>query len=265
MITECNAFDYEFSPVTFGKRFGAKVYGFEMASKSFEATFYVFGQNRKEFINQFYADCDYDVQNEKIGRLVCNGYYIPAYSLSAKDGSNNSTCLLWDTFKRGFFCPYPFWTRISADVYFFEQEEEPIGNTDIKDYLPVSEGGKADYEFDYQTSIGSGDSFFNEDLIGDEFQIIINGYAENPIIRINGVEIALNVTIQNGEHLTIDSREKTIILTKTGGAKVNCYGNRDVSVDIFQKIPYGTVYVSWEGNFSWVLKTFEERTAPIWT
>lgn len=262
MITECNAFDYEFSPVTFGKRFGTKVYGFEMEAKAFEATFYVFGNNRKEYINRLFADFDYDVQNEKIGTLECNGYSIPAFSLAASGGSNNSSDLLWDTFKRKFYCPYPFWSKQTAFLV-FNQPEEVVGDTDIKDYVPGSEGGTADYDYDYQTKIGSGSTFVNTDINGSDFKLIINGYAQNPSIRINGLPIDLNLTLQQNEHLTIDSREKTVVLTHSNGVKENCFGYRDVSVDIFKKIASGTVFVTW-GNFSWTLTLYDERTAPLW-
>lgn len=262
MITECDAFDYSFSPVTFGKRYGSKIYGFEMEQKEFEATFYVFGVNRKQYLNELFAAFDYDVMNEKIGTLVCNGYSIPAYSIASSDGSQNSSSLLWDTFKRRFLCPYPFWSKQTQFKLFNVEDIEPLEN--IKDYLPVSENGKADYPFDLATNTGTSGYLINEDLIGSEFVLTINGEAINPEIRIGDMKIALNVSIAPDETLTIDSRSKTVVLNKQDGTKENCYGNRDVSVDIFQKIPYGTIDIHWNDYFSFTIATYDERTAPLW-
>lgn len=263
LVTDCNAFDYEYSPVTFGKRFGAKIYGFEMEYKKIEATFYVFGDDRKEQINEMTAAFDYDVQNESIGTLICNGYSIPAYSIGASDASNNSSSLLWDTFKRVFICPYPFWSK-QTFFKLFETSDTPPTFTDIKDYLPVSEDGKADYQFDYMTNVGSTGRWYNNDLTGSEWSLVINGYAENPVIHINDMIIALDLTIQQGETLTIDSRNKTLILTEANGFERNVFGNRDVSVDIFKRIPRGQVDVWWDSNFTWTITTYDERTAPLW-
>ena len=263
MITECNAFNYEFTPVTFGKRYGAKIYGFEMAMKQFEATLYVFGNNRKALINALFADFDYDIENEAPGTFICNGYSISGYSISASDASNNSTSLLWDSFKRKFICPYPFWSKQSQFKLFADTETPPVWE-DIKDYLPVSEDGKADYEWDYMTHVGKNGTIINEDLTGSEWRIVINGAASFPEIRIGDLTISLDIEALEDEYVTIDSRAKTIILSHTDGTEENCFGYRDVSVDIFKKIPYGTVPVYWDSNFTWTIALFDERTAPLW-
>lgn len=263
MVTECDAFNYEFTPVTFGKRYGSKIYGFEMAQKEIEATFYVFGDNRKEYINELIADFDYDVMNEQIGTLVCNGYSIPAYSIASSDSSNNSSSLLWDTFTRKFLCPYPFWSKQTFFKLFNETTVIPEWE-DIKDYLPVSEDGKADYEWDFMTHIGNNDSFDNEDLVGSEWQIVINGPATNPQIIVGDNRIELETSIDTGETITIDSRAKTVVLTTTGGSQENIYGYRDVTVDIFKKIPRGIIPIYWDNLASFTLTTYDERTAPLW-
>lgn len=267
MLTECNAFDYKYKPVTFGKRYGAKIYGFEMDIKEFEATFYVFGDNRKEYINELIADFDNDVATLSPGTFICNGYSIKGYSPSASDSSNNSSSLLWDTFARTFVCEYPFWSKQTLFQLFSETSYIPEW-ADIKDYLPVSEDGKADYEWDYMTHVGKNGTVVNNDLVGSEWQIIINGGTINPEIRIGDLVIQMDLTVTEGETLTIDSRTKTIILTTSGGSEENVFGYRDVSVDIFQKIPKGTLPVWWDddaqGEFSFTLALFDERTAPLW-
>ena len=262
-VTECNAFNYGFTPITFGKRYGSKVYGFEMPQKEINATLYAFGVDRKNFINELIAEFDKDVLAMTPGTLVCNGYSIPAYCISQEDCTVNTSNLLWDSFKRTFLCPYPFWSKQSFNKLFVTSATEPEWE-DIKDYVPVSENGKADYMFDYMTHTGKNDSFTNEDLTGSEYVLVINGSASLPEIRIGDLTISMNLNILTDEFLTIDSRAKTIVLTHADGTTENAFGYRDVSVDIFQKIPKGEIYVYWDGDYSWTLTLYDERTAPLW-
>jgi hypothetical protein len=170
---------------------------------------------------------------------------------------------LCDTFKRKFICPYPFWSKKTLEKTFDETEEE-IDFDEIQDYLPVSENGTADYEWDLMTNAGNRASFVNSDLTGSEWKLVIDGYASMPKIHIGNIVIELNTTALIGETITIDSRAKTIILTRANGTEINCYGDRDVSIDIFKKIPRGTIPVWWDDDYSWTLTTYDERTAPIW-
>ena len=262
-ITECNAFDYEYSPVTFGKRYGAKVYGFEMPMKEIKAVIYVFGENRKEQINELFAAFDYDVANMQPGMIVCNDYSIPAFSVSASEGTNNTSSLLWDSVTRTLLCPYPFWSK-QTQFMLFEDSGIVTEFENIKDYLPVSENGKADYEWDLMTDVGKQTSFVNTDLVGSEWVLTINGAVNGPVIHIGDKTIELDVNIGENEYVTIDSRDKTIILHRSGGSEENVFGYRDVSVDIFTKIPRGTIEVWWEGEFTFTLALYDERTAPLW-
>jgi phage-related protein len=119
------------------------------------------------------------------------------------------------------------------------------------------------------THYGKNGSFENEDLVGSEWQLVINGPCVNPEVRIGDLIIKLNVPVGENETITIDSRTKTIILTEENGVTDNVFGYRDVSVDIFTKIPRGVINVWWddeaESDFSFTLALFDERTAPLWT
>lgn len=268
-ISECNAFNYEYSPITFGKRYGAKIYGFEMPMKEFEATFYVFGENRQQQINELISAFEYDIINQEsgtIGTYICNGYSIQGYSVAMSDTTQNSHTALWDSFKRKFICPYPFWSK-ETQFRLFQATEAEVEFTDIKDYIPVSEDGTADYPWDYMTAVGKNGTLVNEDLIGSEWVIVINGGAVNPTVVIGDLTIAMNLTVPNGASLTIDSRNKTLELNNYG-VVTNVFGYRDVSVDIFKKIPYGTQNVTWyddeNSDFSFTVALYDERSAPLW-
>lgn len=268
LTSSCNAFNYAFEPITFEKKFGSKIYGFNMKSKAIEMTLYFFGRDRVQRINELLAAFDSDILNETPGTLVCNGYSIQGFCVEMADASPNSSNLLWDSFKRKFICPYPFWTK-EESFTFFQDSEEEVKFSNIKDYADangtVSEDGVADYPRDLMYNPDKKATLDNtETYVGSEWKLVINGAADHPHITIGDMQIELDLEIRAHQFLTIDSREKTVILTDEGGAEHNRYGYRDVAVDIFKKIPRGLVPVSWIGDFSFSVTLYDERTAPVW-
>ncbi len=267
-ISDCNAFDSAYKAVTFGKKYGAKVYGFEMEQKEIDLTLYFFGNNRTAQIRQLFSAFDYDVRNETPGTLICNGYSISCYAVECSDASINSSNLQWDSVKRKLLCPYPLWSKETGGATFFNSASV-TDFEDVKDYYPGSEDGTADYPYDYMTNYYKTSSFTNENDLSSDFVIKImpglGGQAvSSPVIRIKEMQIALDLTINPGEYITIDNRAKTIILTDSSGAEHNRYGYRDVSIDIFKRIEPGVNAVEWNGDFIWDITLFDERTAPPW-
>lgn len=267
-ITECNAFDFAYKPVTFGKKYGSKIYGFEMEQKEFDGTLYFFGGNRINKMNELFAAFEYDIRNETPGTLVCNNYSIDCYCIEASDASINSSNLNWDSVKRKFLCPYPLWSKETGGATFFNSASQ-IDFEDVKDYYPGSSDGTADYPYDYMTNYYKTSSFTNDNVLSSDFKIRImlppNGEpVVNPVIWIKDMQIALELTINEGEILTIDNRSKSVMLTDSNGAEHNRYGYRDVAVDIFKRIEPGVNQVEWNGNFIWDITLFDERTAPPW-
>ena len=75
----------------------------------------------------------------------------------------------------------------------------------------------------------------------------------------------IKAEVSSGEYLVIDSSEKTIMLVKGSGEKVNCFNKRSRDSYVFEKIPVGANTVSWEGEFGFDVTLLEERSEPKWT
>lgn len=96
------------------------------------------------------------------------------------------------------------------------------------------------------------------------FKMTIYGPAVFPEIFINGYKHRVNTVVAEGEYLTIDSREETVVRCMIDGTKINEFDNRDHDHSVFKKIPAGTVEVEWAGSFGWDITLFEERSEPRW-
>ena len=118
--------------------------------------------------------------------------------------------------------------------------------------------------FDYKNTIAS-HQITNSGLIPTNFTLTIFGYIQYPTLYIGEHEYTVNVVIDVGESLTIDSINKTIILTKANGEQVNCFNNRKKDSYIFEKIPVGTSQItSPSQQIQFTLTLLEERSEPKW-
>lgn len=121
------------------------------------------------------------------------------------------------------------------------------------------------YEYDYAMSSGNTNRLKNEHFAPCHFVMKISGYAFEPSITIGDHIYKVHETIQNNEILTIDSKAKTIILTKSDGIQqVNLFSKRDRESYIFEKIPSGDLNVYWNSEFNFHITLYEERSEPKW-
>ena len=74
----------------------------------------------------------------------------------------------------------------------------------------------------------------------------------------------VNIVLESGERLEIDSRTETITKVMAFGEKVNAFHNREKGKTFFVRIPPGRQNVSWTGKFGWDLTIYEERSEPKW-
>jgi phage-related protein len=132
----------------------------------------------------------------------------------------------------------------------------------------ASAGGKNldypfDFPFDFKSTIGSS-QFNNASIAASNFRMIIYGACTDPEIKIGGHVYKVSGKVEANEYLTIDSVTREIYLTKNDGTRVNRFDNRYRRSYIFEPIPAGIAYVSWEGDFGLDLILFDERSEPKW-
>lgn len=92
----------------------------------------------------------------------------------------------------------------------------------------------------------------------------IYGSVSKPLVKIGDNTYQVNVSLNAGERLEIDSRRKTVKLVHTDGYAENVLWSAVKEYYIFEKIVAGTQIVAWNGSFSFDLILIDKRSEPLW-
>lgn len=205
-----------------------------------------------EYMNQLVECADKDILNQKEGTLFFGDYYLKCYITKSKKGNFIE--------RKGYLeaeitivSDSPQWTKETSKSF---------------DKSSSSEGGKnLDFAFDFPydfTSPTAVKTLVNSSYSNTDFKMVIYGEVTNPSIYIDGHLYEVNCYVGNNQYLTIDSKQKTITLTKANGETVNHFKDRNKNSYIFEKIGSGEKAVSWEGDIRFSITLYEERSEPKW-
>lgn len=251
--------DFSWSKKTYEKRYGEHLLGFTKSAKEYTVNLLFWGSydERKRALDLFHSAIENDVMNETPGTLRWGDFTIKCFIISSKTQPSSSVKGYTEN-EVNIYCPDPFWVRTTSSEFFIQDLPEDTTD-DAKDYPNK-------YPFNYLAETVRQGTINNASLYSSNWQIVINGYAVDPKIKIGNLEIAMNLVINTGEYLTITckNQEKSIFLTNVFGRKLNRFGYRDTSKYIFEKIPKGLQHITWNGGYSWTLTLFEERSEPRW-
>lgn len=249
--------DFSWTKKTHELRYGERLLGFTKEPKEYSVSLLFGGSydERKKALDLFHSAIEYDVITSKPGTLRWGEFTISCYIMSSKTQPSSMNGYTQNDVT--IYCPYPFWQkRRSKTLYVKDLPEQDY--TGVKDY-------PNDYPYNYLSRAVRQDVCNNDSLYSTNWEIIINGYANHPVIQIGNLRIDMNLIIDTGEYLTINNIDKTIILTNSVGRKVNCFGYRNPSSYIFDRIKAGENLITWNGGYSWTLTLIEERSEPRWT
>ena len=202
--------------------------------------------------NQIFEIFEKDVIAEKQGKIIIGDYYMDCY-IYASQKSEYLTHKNLLTTSIGVVGSTGNWIKETRHEFIYSQAADTTGR-----------GYEYGYEYDYAMGSGNTKKLTNEHFAPCHFIIKISGYALEPSITIANHVYKVNETIQNNEILTIDSRKKTIMLTKNNGVQVNLFNKRNKDSYIFEKIPSGNLNVYWNSEFNFEITLFEERGEPKW-
>lgn len=205
-----------------------------------------------EMKNKLFEFCEKDVIAKQYGRIIIGDYYFKCYvTASAKSSYAHDPC--FTQFNIELTTDEPYW--IKEHSFAFRKLSDVEGAENLE--YPY------DYSYDYFSGSGA-QRLLNSYFAPVDFKMVIYGSAVNPTITIGGHQYKVNVTVQSGEYLTIDSEAKTIVLTKNDGEKVSKFDDRDRSSYIFEPIPAGSQSVLWLGDFGVDITLIEKRSEPKW-
>lgn len=203
--------------------------------------------------NRLFEVFEKDVLAEKHGKIHIGDYYMQCYIT----GSKKTQYLI----NKNYMCisltvqtDFPVWIKSTTT-------EHVLLHGDTGTSLDFS----FDYPHDYHNDL-SNSRINNPDFVASNFVLQIFGQIQNPTLFINGHKYSVNVSVDTNEYLTIDSVNKTIILTKVNGKQVNCFNSRNRDSYIFEKIPSGINIITTPSAYlRFNLTLLEERSEPKWT
>lgn len=255
-IKTANFHNWSYEPQILERRYGGRVIRFGKSAASYYTTLYFGGstEGRKTRIDDFHTAIERDIRSTSAGRLTWGDWYIECFIRSSSTYPDE-----WNDYTVNeveIYAPYPFW--LNEQTQSFAVQEFDPESYEWLDY---------DYGFDYDYSpdpVGEGQVVI--DAPGSsEFRLVFYGPVNMPTVTIAGIRRSVDVGLDEGEYLTIDSRKKTVIITRANGDTVNAFNYRSKEASIFTPIPSGTSSIVWSGKFGFDLTVYKERSEPAWT
>lgn len=226
-----------------------------------------------EIKNRLHDVTTADIVDGTPGRLYIGDYYMTCYvTASKKSNYLTSKNILSVSLKVS--ASSQVWYKESK-FWFGDREglKSDIVGKAIVGYAEVGSSSSSDdsivYDYDYprayETSIDARyTSVVNESLTPCEFLLEISGHAANPEIIVGNDMHRVNFTIETGQTIVVDSRDRTVKAITSSGS-INLFRYRDKTEDIFKLIPPGASNISWNGDYIFTITLYQERSEPLWT
>lgn len=255
-IKSANFHNWIYEPETLARRYGVRVMRFGKTAAAYITTLYFGGsiEDRKTRIDDFHTAIEKDLRAGTPGRLTWLDWYIDCFIRTSSTYPDQKTDYTVNDVE--VYVPYPFWIK-PRTVSFERQEYDP----DAYDWLDYP----YDYAFDYSPEPAGEGQIVNDATGPAEFKLIYYGPIADPRATIAGIPRGVSVILEEDDYLTIDSRQKTVILQKANGDTINAFNYRDKGQSIFTPIPIGGSQILWPGTFGFDLTIYRERSEPAWS
>lgn len=153
------------------------------------------------------------------------------------------------------------WTREATVSFVIDQTGSPLGLEALD--FPY------DFPYDYAPNRAA-KRFNNPSAAPSPFRLVVFGPTASPFVWIGDNLHQVDVNVPSGHLLTIDSRDKSILLVDAGGKTESAFskrlrGAKGSGTYIFEPIPVGESIISWNNTFGFDLTIFDERNEPAWT
>lgn len=207
-------------------------------------------------IEQFLQLTDVDIDNLKMGRLYYGDYFLECYIIASKKpkryvGTDKTMVECQIVCERGNW----------QSEHTFKFTPMGSGETPSTGY-----GFLYPYDYDYDYSAPYlANTILNESYMDTDFEMTFYGADELPEIVIGGNEYRVNYSLEAGDRLTINSKDKTVYVTKNNGQRVNVFMYRDKEWKIFEPIKSGGNVVLLDGLTTVDVTLFYERSEPKWS
>lgn len=202
--------------------------------------------------NRLFEVMEKDVLASQHGKFVINEYYLRCFVTgSAKSEYYHEKRYMKTTLT--IQTDLPEWIRETVNAFGYMGKGPQGKNMDFNSNLPL----------DYTSNL-VGKAVVNQGFVASNFRIVIYGAADMPSVKVGSHLYQVNAILQSNEYLTIDSVNKTIILTHVDGVQENVFSKRNRDSYIFEKIPPGIRQVEMDGCKKADITILEERSEPRW-
>ena len=252
-LQTADVFDYEWDFESVQSIYGGIITRFTKKMAKKDLRFTVKAPTKQGYysaLNDLFEITEKDIVENTPGRLYVNGYYLTCYVVAGSKSEWESGAPICDA-EIQVVSPYPFF----------------IGETNQEYEIQDISGDYGQFPMKYPTRYASWSTtqtLINPHFSKSPFKLVIHGECTNPAVLINGVLYKVKTTVGVNEYITIDTKAKTIYLTRVDGTKVNIYNLRDREFYIFTPLSAGENTVSWDGSFAMEITIYEERSEPKW-
>lgn len=256
-----NLFEFKWDYITQGQAV-QKIVKFEKYMKQKKFQILIDGKSEREYLGNlelFLQLTDVDINNVEMGKLWIDDYYLEGYifaSSKPKRYLHTNKTLIECTI----ICEKGNWQ--SEELYKFypnyDDSDQHQDYTGYGIYYPY------DYPYNYSAPF-SNNTILNESYMDTDFEITFYGANNAPEITIGGNLYKVGYSIGVDDYLKINSKTKTVVVTKYNGQKINVFRYRDKSHNIFEKIKAGGNIVQKKKSVSIDVKLFYERSEPKYT
>jgi hypothetical protein len=230
----------------------SKIINLKKEIYTFSIPITIISENKEEVANSLFEIFEKDILSFSPGALWIGDYYIQGFMIAKKNKNFVYNRIMDITLT--FVTDSKFWRKNTKFVFRLNN------SSSTEDGL----GFPYDYPYDFLSPI-SIQNLNNTSYVASDFIMVIYGSISNPAIAIAENTYQVNCDVGSNEYLTINSKDRTIILTESDGTKTNKFAYRDTSAgNIFEKIPTGTCSVSMATDCNLDITIIEERSEPEW-
>lgn len=214
----------------------------------------VFG-NKSEFaenMEYLYNMIAVDPEKGVYGKLYVNGTYLRCNVQASKKSGWKG--FVYSEVELTFFAPLLEWVQEIRKSFYPHSSEEDVDGLNFPFNFP----------FNFTKEVRGVESWKIDHVVASDFQMIVYGPCSQPKIFINGYPYEVNTELLANEYLVIDSRNYTITKYNADGTTSNLFHERGYEYSVFEKIPSGTLTISWPEEFGFDLILYAIRREPRW-
>lgn len=208
-------------------------------------------EDTKKIRDNLYNIFEIDIINNQTGKLYVNDYYLNCYIHASKKTEVLRSGRVWEI-QYQIVTDQPFWI-IEKMKTFSNSQASDVG---------------IDFSYNYPFDYGIGNAIKeikNDGIYQCDFELTIAGPCESAEVIISNHIYAVDVDLQSGQYLTINSEQETIYISEEDNTQVNVFDKRDRENYVFEKIPAGNNIVEYVGTHTVQLKLIMIRSEPEWT